>query len=94
MSGREVRVRVLVSGLVQGVWFRAATQQQARAQGVRGWVRNLDDGRVEAVFEGPEGAVDELVAFVRVGPEPARVDRIERVDERPRGEDEGFEIVR
>jgi acylphosphatase len=62
-----IRVRVLVSGDVQGVFFRQSTMEQARIRGVTGWVRNRDDGRVEAVFEGPEGAVDELVAWAREG---------------------------
>jgi len=77
------RRRVLVSGLVQDVWFRATTAKQAARAGVRGWVRNLADGRVEAVFEGPEDAVNEMLDFCARGPEMARVDRVEVVEESP-----------
>jgi acylphosphatase len=65
--------RVLVSGRVQGVWFRESTRREASALGLSGWVRNLPDGRVEAHFEGDEAAVEAAIAFVRRGPEHARV---------------------
>jgi acylphosphatase len=65
--------RVLVSGRVQGVWFRESTRREASALGLSGWVRNLPDGRVEAHFEGDEAAVEAAIAFVRCGPEHARV---------------------
>jgi acylphosphatase len=65
--------RVLVSGRVQGVWFRESTRREASALGLSGWVRNLPDGRVEAHFEGDEVAVEAAIAFVRRGPEHARV---------------------
>ena len=71
----RVRAHVFVSGKVQGVYFRATTRDTAREHGVDGWVRNLADGRVEAVFEGPEGAVDELVAFCHEGSPAASVER-------------------
>ena len=80
-----VRRRVIVSGRVQGVWFRGSTEAEARAAGVCGWVRNLADGRVEAVFEGPAAAVDALVAFCRRGPRHARVEGIELFEEAPEG---------
>ena len=64
----------MVSGRVQGVWFREATRRRAEELGVAGWVRNLPDGRVEAVFEGASAAVEAAVAFVRHGPPLARVD--------------------
>ncbi len=86
-----IRRRVLVSGRVQGVWFRGATQEQARAAGVVGWVRNLPDGRVEAVFEGTPERVARLLEFSRRGPPAARVDALEEHAETPRGED-GFRI--
>lgn len=82
MSG-IVRKHVWVSGRVQGVFFRAATAETARAHGVGGWVRNLPDGRVEAVFEGPADSVDALVAWCRRGPEHAVVDDVEVAEEAP-----------
>ncbi len=69
----KVRVHVFVSGRVQGVFFRQSNQQQAGSLGVKGWVRNLPDGRVEAVFEGEEAAVRALVGFCRKGPTGAQV---------------------
>lgn len=82
------RVRVLVSGRVQGVFFRATCAAEARRCGVAGYVRNLPDGRVEAVFEGPEEAVDRMVAWCRRGPELARVDEVEVYPEPLAGERE------
>ncbi|HME69759.1 MAG TPA: acylphosphatase [Myxococcota bacterium] len=80
-----VRRRLIVRGRVQGVAFRYATRERARALGVDGWVRNLPDGSVEAVLEGEPGLVDELAAFCRVGPPAARVDRVEEHTEKPEG---------
>lgn len=85
------RARVIVHGLVQGVWFRESTRQAAEAQGVSGSVRNLPDGTVEAVFEGRRAAVDAMVAFCRTGPPDARVERVDVFDEPPEGL-AGFEI--
>jgi len=82
-STDHCRRRVLISGLVQDVWFRATTAKQAVRAGVRGWVRNLADGRVEAVLEGTADAVNEMIDFCSRGPEMARVDRIEVVEEDP-----------
>jgi acylphosphatase len=81
-----IRRRVRVHGRVQGVWFRAATREEARRQGVSGWVRNRPDGSVEAVFEGPAAAVEALLAFVGRGPPGARVTRVEVEEQTPRGE--------
>ena len=79
----RVRVRARIHGRVQGVWFRAATQEQARRHGVSGWVRNRPDGAVEALFEGTPEAVALLVAFVRRGPPAAQVARVEELEEDP-----------
>ena len=68
---------MVVRGGVQGVGYRDATQLQARARGVMGWVRNEDDGSVRVHAEGPEPAVEELVALLREGPRAARVDEVE-----------------
>jgi acylphosphatase len=70
------RAHVFVSGRVQGVFFRQYTRRQAQRQGVKGWVRNLDDGRVEVVFEGEEAAVKALVDFCSKGPRGASVTNI------------------
>jgi len=67
------RAHVFVTGRVQGVWFRESTRRRAEELGLGGWVRNLPDGRVEAHFEGDEAAVEAAIAFVRRGPEHARV---------------------
>ena len=80
------RVRVLVSGRVQGVFFRQTSARLARDAGLGGWARNLDDGRFEAVFEGEDAAVDRLVAWCRDGPEHARVDDIQTAVEDLAGE--------
>jgi len=89
--GRVVRYRVLVSGVVQGVSFRAACRQAAERQGVSGWVRNLPDGSVEAVFEGPAAAVDALVEWSRHGPRFAAVTDVRVQAEPPEGLS-GFQI--
>lgn len=76
------RVHILVSGKVQGVFFRKHTADKATALGLLGWVRNLDDGRVEAVAEGPTSAVDMLCQWCHKGSPRARVDGV-AVEEAP-----------
>jgi acylphosphatase len=71
-----IRVRLIVHGRVQGVWFRGATEAEARRLGVAGWVRNRPDGTVEAEAEGPPAAVDALVAWAHRGPSAARVTHV------------------
>ena len=83
--GNIVRRRVVVDGVVQGVFYRAGAQRQAVALGLSGWVRNLPDGRVEAVFEGPAAAVDAAVDWSRRGPDRAIVTAIDVHDESPEG---------
>ena len=80
-----VRYRVLISGRVQGVFFRDTCRRLAEQYGVAGWVRNLPDGRVEAVFEGDRRGVDRLVSWARRGPARARVTTVQVVDEPPEG---------
>lgn len=87
------RVRVLVSGLVQGVFYRATCADEARDAGVSGWVRNRADGRVEAVFEGPARAVERMIAWSRTGPPDAWVDAVEVRDEPAEGV-RGFTVLR
>ena len=74
---RPVRVHVVATGVVQGVWFRHACREAARAEGLGGWVRNRADGAVEAELEGPAAAVDRVVAWFRTGPPRARVDSVD-----------------
>jgi acylphosphatase len=85
------RAHVYVSGRVQGVFFRATTRDTAQEKGVDGWVKNLDDGRVEAVFEGDPKAVDAMVDFCYSGSEMASVSTVEVEQEEPQGID-GFKI--
>ncbi len=82
---------MLVHGRVQGVFFRDSTSERAHLAGVAGWVRNLRDGRVEAVFEGEPDAVQSVISFCSQGPQWARVDGIEVIEEPPEGL-AGFEI--
>lgn len=90
----NIRARVIVSGVVQGVNFRYHTQSAARRIGVAGWVRNLADGTVEGCFEGEEGLVEELIAWCRRGPVSARVDDL-HVERQPYlGEFSEFMIIR
>jgi acylphosphatase len=83
-----------VSGRVQGVFFRGATQARMRELGVRGWVRNLPDGRVEALLEGEPEALDEALQFLRRGPRGALVSALEVKDESLDGALAAFEICR
>ena len=89
----RTRAHVFVSGTVQGVYYRANTRDTAAELGIDGWVRNLADGRVEAVFEGPEDVVAEMVEWCRTGSPAAEVDEVEVEHETPEGED-GFRIRR
>jgi acylphosphatase len=82
---------VVVSGHVQGVFFRDSTRREASRRGVAGWVRNRPDGAVEAVFEGAPDAVEAMVAFCASGPRGAHVANVETTEERPEGL-MGFEV--
>jgi len=92
MSERT-RAHVFVSGRVQGVFFRATTRDTADDVGADGWVRNLDDGRVEAVFEGTEEQVEAMVEFCHEGSSAARVEDVAVEYESPEGVS-GFEVRR
>jgi acylphosphatase len=81
-----IRRRVVVSGQVQGVFFRDTCRRRAQAHGVTGWVRNCPDGTVEAVFEGKPKAVEAMIEWVRKGPPTAQVDRVEVIEEQAVGE--------
>jgi len=86
-----IRRRVIVSGDVQGVFFRDTCRREALGLGVHGWVRNLPDGTVEAVLEGEPGPVDRMVAWAGRGPRQAIVDGLDVIEEAPEGLT-GFEI--
>jgi acylphosphatase len=81
-----IRRRVVVSGQVQGVFFRDTCRRQAQALGVTGWVRNRPDGTVEAVFEGEPKAVEAMITWAREGPPAAQVYRVDVAEEKPEGE--------
>jgi acylphosphatase len=87
----RVRAHVFVSGRVQGVYYRASTRDAAREHGVDGWVRNLNDGRVEAVFEGDADAVDAMCEWCETGSRAANVEAVDVTMESPDGLD-GFEV--
>jgi acylphosphatase len=87
-----IRVRLRVYGSVQGVYFRATMREVARYYGVKGWVRNVPDGSVEAVLEGPRKAVEEVVKWALRGPPAARVEKLVAKIEPYQGEFDDFEI--
>ncbi|NPA39374.1 MAG: acylphosphatase [Thermodesulfobacteria bacterium] len=86
------RVHVFISGKVQGVFFRAYTEEEAKKLGLKGWVRNLPDGRVEAVFEGDEKAIEEMIKWCHKGSPASRVEKVEVIEEPYTGEFSDFRI--
>ncbi|VVB87374.1 Acylphosphatase [uncultured archaeon] len=90
----ESRVNVLVSGKVQGVNFRTGTKKKAFELQLKGWVRNLDDGRVEAVFEGEHENVDKMVEWCRKGPKYADVKDIQVISGQYTGKFRDFSVLR
>ncbi len=88
----KARVHILISGEVQGVFFRSNTRDFANGLGLKGWVRNFTDGRVEVVAEGEKSLLERLIEFCRKGPPGARVENIEIEWEESKDEFEGFEI--
>jgi acylphosphatase len=89
----KARAHMFVSGKVQGVFFRQSTKRQAQSYSVTGWVHNLEDGRVEGVFEGEEASVKALVAFCSTGPRGASVTDLAVTWETFKGEFENFRII-
>lgn len=92
MDEKILRIRAIVKGRVQGVFFRANTAKMASKLGLSGWVRNLPNGDVEFVAEGPRQKLEELVAWSRVGPSAARVDAVELTEEEPSGDLSEFRV--
>ena len=86
-----MRVRVFISGKVQGVFYRANTKKKAQELELAGWVKNLPDGRVEAVFEGPKNRIKEMIDWCWQGSPASRVEDIEKKEEEEKGL-RGFEI--
>jgi acylphosphatase len=91
-SGDYERAHVYVSGQVQGVFFRDSTREKAQQLGLNGWVRNLPDGRVEALFEGPSERVREMVRWCEQGPSQAEVKNVETEFEASEGDLASFEV--
>ena len=84
------RIHLFISGRVQGVWYRASMSNEGARIGLNGWVRNLDDGRVEAVVEGSRDDIQEMIVWCRKGPPMARVDDIAVEDEPATGNEPPF----
>jgi len=89
----NVRAHIVISGYVQGVFFRAHTRDKALELGLKGWVRNRSDGTVEAVFEGEKDKVEEIIRWCHRGPSGARVSRVSVNWEGYRGEFTDFDIL-
>lgn len=87
------RVHVLLTGRVQGVFFRESARQEAADLGVKGWIRNMPDGRVEGVFEGDDARVDALVQWCRDGPDRAAVEDVAVEEEPAMDSFEEFQVV-
>ena len=85
-------VRLLISGRVQGVWFRASTREVATNLGLRGWVRNRPDGRVEVTAQGPDSQVESLIEWCREGPPGSQVGRVEVFEVEPTDTAATFEV--
>ena len=88
----QKRIHIFVTGRVQGVFFRQSTKVMAIKNNVKGWVRNLDDGRVEIVAQGETQDIDNLAHWCKTGPANSRVDEFELLDENSTGEFENFEV--
>jgi acylphosphatase len=88
----KVRVHIFVTGRVQGVFFRDSTRRRAKKLGIKGWVKNLPSGQVEAIFEGDKDKVEEMVNWAKTGPILAKVEYVEAVWEEYKGEFDDFVI--
>ncbi len=88
----KIRAHILVSGIVQGVFFRANTAEKARELSLLGWVKNLPDGRVEAVFEGEKEKIEEIIDWLKSHPGMSKVEKVEVDWQEAKGDFENFEI--
>ncbi|MDZ7700501.1 MAG: acylphosphatase [Deltaproteobacteria bacterium] len=92
MSTSKTSAHVMISGRVQGVFFRAETREKARRLGLTGWVRNTRDGRVEAVFEGDAHAVEKMLRWCEKGPPSSRVEKVDADYAQYTGEFDSFSV--
>jgi len=90
----STKAHVFIQGKVQGVFYRVWVCTQAERLGLTGWIKNLTDGRVEAVFEGPKGKVEEIISKCKIGPSVAGVTHVDIKWEKATKEYAGFEIER
>lgn len=89
----NIRMRLVIEGRVQGVWFRDSTRRKAVSLGVFGWVRNRPDGTVEVIAEGPEELVEELVSWCKQGSPASKVRKVHKIREQWKGEFGSFDIL-
>lgn len=89
----KIRIRLIIKGRVQGVWFRESTRREAEKLGAEGWVKNRPDNTVEAVIEGEKLVVNKLVAWCHQGPPAANVTGVDKAEETWQGEFSSFDIV-
>lgn len=89
----KVRAHIFVSGKVQGVFLKYNTQYKARKLGICGWVWNLPDGRIEAVFEGEKTQIEKIIEWLRKGPIFTKVEKVEVKWEKPKNEFKDFRII-
>ena len=87
-----LRIHAFVSGMVQGVSFRSTTIKIAKSLGIKGWIKNLPDGRVEIIAEGEKDKIDALIEFLKKGPPAAKVDNVDVKIENHKGEFKDFSI--
>ncbi len=91
---KDCRVHIFVSGKVQGVYYRQNTLQKAQELDIRGWVRNLSDGRVESIMEGSKVNIDKMLAWCKEGPADAKVEEVKIIDEEYKKEFSTFDIIK
>ncbi len=91
-TSKRIRVHIFVSGRVQGVFFRNSTRAKALELGLTGWVKNLSDGRVEAVFEGEKAQVEQILEWAKSGPPGAKIEALEPIFEAYEAEFTDFEV--
>ena len=89
----NIRIRIIIEGRVQGVWFRDSTRREAVTLGVFGWVRNRPNGTVEVLAEGPEDNVKKLVSWCHHGPPAAKVQQVHKATEEWKGEFKSFDVI-